>query len=674
MRFHRAFSMIQLAPRDRIAAIARPQAIASIRLEPIVRQGKPFAVVEIRFADEIQAGVIPFVFVDVAMLLDPERDVLVWPAAFADVVSSAAADAISDVVVPWITAESLGRPLNDERIVHLGSASERALFDVARQRHAIGAAPLRDSLRRAAPFVYAERFRLGRNLGVGGPDAALGYALARCIGENVVLAEDFSPDDTLVRWYGITPIAQNDPRDLIIESNKAPATFAGGISERAVRLTVRDDAGGAIPIVVPSPTDALFSFEIADGTIGGSLDVAGAIPVTPTAKRVHVPSAATGTSSGRIFFGVRDVRAPYDDADIDEAVALAESLRAEGFDVEVGADPARIATGNFDLVHVHGMLDAPLALTFLTAAKAASVPTALHAHAEDGSIGGWWGTVVTRYCFEYAADQRSIDDFTSLLRQRRLALGDVRPDRPYAPKKQNESTLRAVVRAADVVFVSGEAEAAFLKTKFGRNASVVIVPPAVATNEPESPIGALVGTQNFAFMHAPIGARGNQILAVRAAEQAEIPLVIAGRVEDPSYLALLREFGGAQTRIITDPAPGILAALYAGASVFADLAWVGAGRSRAARAAIGGARLVIADRRMEDPILSGEGVVRVDPGDEARTVSALGDAWYAATEARFEAPISAHVFGLTKPRSVAAAVAAGYALLAQTGSGSHANV
>lgn len=672
MRFHRAFAMVELAQRDRLESIARAETLCSVRLEPILRQGKPLALVELRFAAEGRAAVVPFVFVDVAMLLDPERDALVWPASFAAAVSDRAADGIANLVVPWIVAESLGRPLNSERTLLLGDAAEHELFALARERGAIGAACAADSLLRAAPFVYAERFRLGRTFGVAGPDAALGFALARCNGDNVIMAQECEPaSDPLVRWYGIEPITSPDPRDLVIEPAGSASTFAAGTSERAVRIAVRSDFGGAVPLIVPSPTDAIFPFDRVDGSLGGSLDILGAIPETPPAHRSHQPSNATGTSGGRIFFAVRDARSPYDDADIDEAFALAQSLRAEGFEVEVGDDPARITPGAFDLVHVHGLLEAPLALLFLRAAKAASIPTALHAHAEEASLGGWWGTVVTRYCFEYAADQRSIDDFTALLRQRRLALGEVRADRPFAPPEHADSAIRAAIRLADVVFVSGEAEAAFLERTYGRSGNVHIVPPAVTLEVEPAPIGAIVGSRNFALMHGPIGARGNQILAMRAADQAKIPLVVAGRVTDPSYLALLREFGGANTRILTDPSPEQLSALYAGATVFADLAWVSAGRSRAARAAIGGSRLVLADRRPLDLVLAGEGVTRVDPGDEPGAVRALGDAWYAATESRFPSPIGAHVYAHTVPRAVAAAVASGYALLAQTGSGSH---
>ena len=674
MRFHRAFSMIVLAQRDRLAAIARPETITSVRLEPILRQGKPLAMIEIRFAEGENAAVVPFVFVDLAMLLDPERDVLVWPENVADALSDARANAIAGAIVPWITGEALGRPLNDERVFHGGTVAERELFEAARKRDAIGAAPSNRSLLAAAPFVFAERFRLGRNLGIGGSQAALGIALSSSDMDNIAVADDVAADDILWRWYGVRARAQTNTRDLVVEWADHPASFAAGVASDAIRIVVRADAGGVIPLIVPAPTDSVFPFDRNDGPVEGSLDVLGAIPRTPPARRGHQQREHRGTSGGRIYFAVRDARIPYDDADIDEAVALAEALRNEGFDVEIGDDPARIASGNFDLVHIHGLLDAPLARAFLVVAKSSGVPVALHAHAEEASFGGWWGTVVTRYCFEYAADQRSIDDFTALLRQRRLALGGIGADRAYAPPQGDEGAIREVIRGADVVFVSGEFEAAYIAEKYGRRKNVVTVPPAVSTASAGRPIGALIGTANYAFMHGPIGARGNQIVAMRAAEQADIPLIVAGRVEDASYLSLLREFGGAKTRIITDPTLPILETLYAGATVFADLAWVGAGRSRAARAAIGGSRLVLADRRPLDPVLAGEGVFRVDPGDESRTVSALGDAWYAATEGRFESPIGIHVFESTRPFSVAAAVASGYALLASSSSGSHANV
>ena len=673
MRYHRTFPVLSVARVEVLRDLARVEYLTSIRLEPIVRQRKPLAMIELRFADQERAAVVPLVIVDVAMLLDPERDALVWPASLAGAIDERRVEELTGTIVPWTIAQALGRSLNDERIWHREDADERALFERVRTRGAIGAAPARVSFAAAMPFVYARRFWNGRRLGVAGEHAVLGVALAQAGGMDVAIATDETRDLDFERWYGTATASRAERRTLVVQPAARLSRFAAGVDPEAITVLIRSDVDGAIPLAAPAPLDAAFAFDSSTGSVIGSLDIVGTLPTTFAARRTHVGAAKLGTSSGRIYFGVRRAQDPGSDSDIDEARALAAALRDEGFHVDIGDDPAEIAAGGYDLVHVHGLLDASRALAFFSAAKRVGAATALHAHSEEATIGGWWGTVVTRYCYEYAADQRSIDDFIGLLRTRRIALGDVRADAAYAPADQDAAHLRAAIRAADVVFVSGEEEAAHLKTAYGRN-DVVIVPPAVPTASAGAPVGAAIGTQNYALLHAPIGPRGNQIVAMQAAERANIPLVVAGSVEDPSYLALLREFAGGMTRILIDPSAAELETVYGGATVFLDVAWVGCGRARAARAAVAGARLVISDRRPVDAVVCGSDVTRVDPGDEVGIMRALGDAWYAATESRFEPALCERVASATVPRRVAAAVAAGYALATQSPSGPPARV
>lgn len=674
MRIHGSLGALVLAPVERLKRIVRVDTLTSVRLEPILRQQKPLAMLELRFSDGDEAAIVPLVLIDVAMLLDPERDVLVWPAHVAEALDEKTVASLAATIVPWTIAQTLGQTLNTERTWLLGNPRERELYAYARSKNAIGAAPAQESFLQAAPFVYAGRFWAGGRIGVAGDAAVLGAALAAGRGIDFEFASEPVPDAMLTRWYGVQVQPAGKTRTLVVEPARANAHFASGLSGDVVRIGVRIDAAGHIPLVVPSPIDAAFPFDAADGVINGSLELSGSIPATPPARRRHLRPATIGDSAGRIFFGVRSAQLPGDDGDIDEAYALADALRTEGFSVDVGDDPDAVASGGYDLVHVFGTLDAARALAFLAAAKATGAATALHANAEEATLGGWWGTVVTRYCYEYAADQRSVDDFSALLRERRLVLGEVRADRAYAPPGQDPAMLRTAVRGADVVFVSGEVERAFINERYGRSENVVIVPPAVPFSAEGTPVGALTGTVNYAFIHAPIGPRGNQIVAMRAADRAKIPLVVAGTVDDPSYLSLLREFGGASTRIITDPSAEVLESLYAGATVFVDVAWVGTGRARAARAAVAGARIVIADRRPADPVLDGGDVSLVDPGDESGITSALGNAWYASTEFRDEPALCEHVHRLTLPHSVIAAVAGGYALLTQSRSAPAASV
>ncbi|MBV8600516.1 MAG: hypothetical protein JO359_03005, partial [Candidatus Eremiobacteraeota bacterium] len=215
--------------------------------------------------------------------------------------------------------------------------------------------------------------------------------------------------------------------------------------------------------------------------------------------------------------------------------------------------------------------------------------------------------------------------------QRRLAINEIRPEAPYHPNPRWHVDVRAILDGCDAIFVEGSAEEDALAplgvepSKLAAVPTPVPAPPQVRAEL----VGALCGSEGFVLLHAPIEPTQNQLQAVRAAQRADLPLVVCGPVIDAEYLSLVREFAGDRTVVVAEPDEGTLEALYRSAEVFLDAAWVGCGLSRAVRAVSRGAALALSNRLPVADLQMGEFARTVDPGDVAALARGLGDAWYA---------------------------------------------
>jgi hypothetical protein len=222
--------------------------------------------------------------------------------------------------------------------------------------------------------------------------------------------------------------------------------------------------------------------------------------------------------------------------------------------------------------------------------------------------------------------------------------------------------VRAAIGGADVVFVGGPSEMDAIRA-FCKDAAIVTVPPPVTPDvRGARGTGALVGSEPYALMHAPLESTQNQVQAVRAAQIADVNLVIAGPVADADYAALVRAFAGDRALIVGDPDEATMEGLYRGAEVFLDAAWVGCGLARAATALSRGAALAISNRLHAKDLDLADFLCEVDPGDVESIARGLGDVWYRRREERAEFEAVRQDFAVRAGvREVTRAVVVGYA-------------
>lgn len=608
-----------------LSDVAAPETLVAARYEPTLRGNKPSGVVDLHFRRDAKRTVVPLLLVDVAMLEARERDPLVWP----NFSRGSGIDdfAIAQRVVEWLQALLEERRLTTEAWKIFGNESDSSAFDAARAAGFLGAAPLDEVARRAAPFIFARRHARARDVAIACRDGALGAALLDDVARRVRLETD---DAAGLAWYR-PALADAEPEIAIVDALHRDNPFAA--SCRVVIDLDAGDAGGLRVEPAPFvPLDVMFDFS---GAVRRGMS---AFSVTARSERaaalpVVLDEEAVGGSTGRILFVLRRGARRFGGADVDYAESVAAAMRDEGFTVAVVDDLHGAREFPPDLIHAFGVADASQAVACSRMAASLEIPFAIHPFYDAPGIGGYWGATVTPYCYRFMQDETSIEQLVALMRDRRLALNNIIATTPFHPTNAEwESNVRAALSAADVVYAGGPAEEEALRA-IARDANVLTVSPPIAPVLAEPPsIEALVGAEPYVLLHAPIESTQNQLQAVRAAQLADLTLVIAGPVADADYAAVVRSFAGDRTLLVGDPEPAVLEGLYRGAEVFLDAAWVGTGPARAARAFSRGAALAISSRSHPADLELGEFLCEVDPGDVDGMARGLGDAWYRRRE------------------------------------------
>jgi hypothetical protein len=653
MRTHRTHAI--LAPWSTGAApVLDASRLNVIRIEPVMRQRRPALVLDLVLAAGDGVTVVPLVLADPATIVERDRDPLIFPAGTPG--DDAFAAALAERVLPHL--ERL--VLSGERIAeHAVTLAPAPAFDAARAAGCFGAAPLRDALARLAPYRYARRFARGRTVRIDAPDAVGGWAVLRDLGPAAVAPARRTAAEC--GWYGEPPAASGHADVAIVsadaDAGEAPCVVRLDIcADGGAELRAHDAARATIEVVDPLPLDVAISFDPAEGPARRWFAVERA--VEPARRAVpDLRTVPAGGSAGRIavILGRADgLSRPS--ADTDEARALVASLAAEGFDAVLAGDPDDL--GGAALVHLVGTRDGRRARAIAASARRTGAPLAVHAHDDDPGGGGWWGGEVARHCFEYGSDDRDVETYLAMLARHAVAVGPASADARYAPPEAGAAEADAVLRDAAVVFAATGDEADALRARTRRRGPLEIVPPLAAAETATAAIGALVGPEPFALVHAPIGPLANQLLVARCAAGAGIPLVLAGPVADASYLERIREFGGASLVLLPgEPAPAVAAALRASAAVVIDAAWAGEGGARLAAAALAGARLAVSERRRFG--VAGVAARRFDPADAGALTRALGEAWDEALRA--PARPDPETLAALAPATVVRAIVRGYA-------------
>ncbi len=646
MRTHRTHETI--APWSTGAPVLDAARLAAVRVEPVLRQRRAAFVLDFYLADAGGTTVVPMVLAEPATVVERYRDPLVFPAGTPG--GDELAAGLAERIMPHLERLVLGGERVGEHVVTFADAP---VFEAARLAGCFGAAPLRDALARLAPYRYARRFTRGRTVRIDAPDAVGGWALLRTSGSVAVDAR--RRDEAALAWYGDAPVATAAADVAIVAADADP-----GGAACVLRLDAGPgaSAGHLVAVADPVPLDTGIVFDPAEAPPRRWFAVE-RVPAPLPRALPDLRYAPAGGSAGRIAVIVgREDALVHPSADTDEAAALVVALAAEGFAAEVV--DALDGLAGADLIHLFGVRDGRRARAVVDAGRRLGIPVAVHAYEEDAAQGGWWGAEVTRYCFEYGSDEGDVTAYLAMLAARAVTVGPASADRPYEPADAAGDAAAAALRDAAVVFAATDEEADDVRRRTGGRGPVVVVPPLSAAAAPEE-IGHLVGHDPFVLVHAPIGPAANQLLVARCAAQAAIPLVVAGPVEDASYLERVREFGGPDLIVLAgEPTAGVAAALRAAAAVVADAAWVGAGGSRLAASALAGAALAVAGRRRF--AAAGLEPRRFDPADAAALTRALGEAWDHALRAPRRAP--AETVAALAPGTAVRSIVRGYAAIA----------
>ncbi len=594
------------------------QSLLAARIEPGVEDAP--ALLDLVFYESSRIAVVPCIEIVPEMLEQRELSPFVWPHAYAATLAHEAADAIEAALLPWVEALAFSAGLNGEVVRVFGEGAGRALFQRAREQRFLGAAAYRAVQDDAGAYVFAYRFAQGRSVGIADERAACGAALL--VGNaSRVRADLGSPQTNALaqQWYGLEIFGTLE-----------------------VRYDVGIGAGVEASIRIENPRTAPYNVYLP-----------AECRRTPR-PGTHFEVAAQGGSSGRVLIALRDDWQAFPDGDGDDAQSLAARLRSEGFTVDL-AGASSCEPDRYDVVHAFTLATSEALLPMLVRARAAGTPIVVSAGVPRAFTNEALLVAISA-ASEMSQDEIELEDMLAALARH--------VQTPSAPAERYEESIRAVLRCANSVIACNGVQEALLRS-WGFAGPVFYAPAYLQASAPPASIERIAGTADFVFAHAPIEPCANHLLLLRAAEQAELTLVIAGPVRDADYHRALLRFAGERVILIPEPEPAVRAALYRSARVFADVAWTRPGMRRIVEAAAGGCALVLAAG------LGAEwspGLWEAQPADVSSIAAALQDAWmHAGDRPEVIDDCRQRAMRSCEPRAALVATAQAYAAAAQSG-------
>ena len=614
--------------------------------------------IDLVFSREGEIALVPFVQIDPPMVYVREASPFIWPAWLP--LEEQAVAGLEAVLEPWLLAHTLLGSLDQEVIGFFGDdAPARSAFEAARAARFLCATPADDVLVDVAPYVYAQRFAAGKRVGIASPDAGLGASMLARVANSVHADLGDATRNALARtWYGIDLYGERPRATFDVDITAA----APSGSTASIALESAEPGDAAVSLVQPVFPLLACSFDVADGTPARSFYVHAREPILRTGRIVAAP--VIGGSAGRIAIIVRDDGLVAPEADVDQARALADALREQGFDARVTVASAARAEG-FDLLHLFGHRHVAQFEYILDEAKRLDVPVVATPLFDDFTNESLWGTAAIRTTLSGIRDdatQRSIERGLAA----RLVVTDAESER--GKPAYNEALLRRMFAQCRSAIFATRAEEAQVRSRFSFSGSSRVVPCVPAPPIPPEPIGALCGTDEYLLVHAAFEPRANQWIAMRAAAEIGASCVLVGTVENAEYYQSVIEAAGDTLIWLGQETltPGQLEALYAGARVYADLSWAGQGASRLVRAAAYGAVPVVSTPLGLDelwPELTGG----ADPASLESATAVLRQAWMRAPAIGYQ--IAERTAQMCDPLRSLQAILGAYAEAAGVGAG-----
>jgi hypothetical protein len=576
------FERLQLWRKLYDPAVVTVERIVAVRGESIFRDRGGYFGLDLTFrGDDDTFVVVPAIVVDTFALARRSRRAFVWPRSVAAVVNETAAGAIEDLVLPWLRSLFRGRALAGEYRRMYGPSP---VFETARERGFLGAAPYGASLIAIAPVLYAQRFGRRDAARAVGSDSGLWAAGLRM--QATIVEHD--ADEAARAWFALAPSQATTAPAIGIASN------ADAVADARFALAMNATTGaGWRTIDVPRPValDVYTTFDRADAPVVTTFAVRGADGPERVPNRMpRRPSV--GGSAGVVRVALRDDAWAARDVDTDEATELTARLAGEGIDAQA-ISYSRSTTEACDLVHYYATYDDPAFLSAAESRRASGGSYAVTLAPQTGWTG--WAEEGHFLLGQLAHDDGRERLYRSAFEGGHLQMEGVANHEDPAERAAREARFAAVVAGASAIFLApGEdVEAFHERYPAARPGTVSTLGPFIADEPASAAIGALVGDEPFALLHGSTINRNRQLPVVTALARANIPCVLAGPLADVYLGVTVRRYGGPRTVYLTDPTAGELAALYRRATLFVDGSPRPLGYARIVRATLCGALPVV---------------------------------------------------------------------------------
>ncbi|MGB8796524.1 MAG: hypothetical protein WCC70_03110, partial [Candidatus Aquilonibacter sp.] len=536
--------------------------------------------IDLVFSRDGEIALVPFVQIDAPMVYVREASPFIWPSWLP--LEAKAVAGLEALIEPWLLAHTLLGSLDEEIVSFFtDDAQLRATFQAARAARFLCAINADELLTDAAPYVYAQRFAVGKRVGISSPDGAFGASMLARVA-NTVHADlgDAERNALAQTWYGIGLYGEIPHASFDVEIS---AAAANGV---AASIALESPTQGATAVTFTRPVFPLLtsSFDIADAEPVREFYVQAREPILRANRLTDAP--VIGGSAGRIAIVIRDDGLIAPEADVDQARALAAALCEQGFDARLTVASAARAEG-CDLIHLFGHRHVAQFDYILDEAKRLDVPVVATPLLDDFGNESLWGTAAIRTMLSGTRDQATQQTIERGLAAR-LVLTDAASER--GKPAYDEQLLQRMFAQCRAAIFATRVEEAQARSRYGFSGSSRLMPCVPAQAVSPEPIGALCGADEYILVHAAVEPRANQWISARAAAAIGATCVLVGTVEHVEYYQSVIEAAG--HGLIWLPEEGLTAgqleALYAGARIYADFSWAGHGAARLVRAAAHG--------------------------------------------------------------------------------------
>lgn len=594
----------------RVSRLARPEHLVAARIEPAFTSQQEFWL-DLIFHERGEFLALPFVQIDVAMLLLPESSAFIWPAAFARKERTAP---LEDRLEPWLLTVAFQESVAQESLeLFTGESIVRERLERAREAAFLGASSAQRFFSAIAPYAYAQRFAKGRSVGIADPLGASGAAMLAADAQVRADLESRERAELARMWFGLDIFDGPD--------GEADVTigYAGGSVASIERWS---GEGRCVAVADPAFPPVTCSFDPEDGPIVAEYGVRAREPMRRTSAVGDAP--LIGGSSGRIALLLREDFARSGGPDVDEAYALAAALERQGFIARL-LPPAQCDPRELDLIHAIGARHAQQFLGVARAARQSNVPFVLTPRLDDPENEAGLGAAAVRATSASILDLQASALLETSLARRQLESGDgVRAGHVTVAVDD----MRALLALCGAAIFTSDAEREQVAALCGYRGPARVVAGVLAPEPDALPVGSLVGFDPFVLMHGTAEASANHHVLVRAAATLGLPLAIVGSVYEVPLYQFSMAIAGRQTVWLPEASlqPGELAGLYAAARVYADPGWTTASPYRALRAAALGCGLLLSKSVGASPVWTGDAVI-VDPAAYADVEAGLRACW-----------------------------------------------